>query len=95
MSPESKTNGLIIAEWVTLVTIILGSLAYMHSDSQRMSTMIHERTLAQEVRTDALYEQFQLQIQCQNERTDNLYQAQGARTDKLYEMFIDLIKEKK
>lgn len=84
MYSESKTNKLVIAEWITLAGLFITAFAYMHRDTQRMATEIHERTLAQETRTDALYEQFQFQNQTQVERTD-----------RLYEMFIELVRERK
>jgi hypothetical protein len=58
MSSESKTNRLVIAEWVSMVTIFIGCFGYVHHDTQRMASEIHERTISQEQRTDRLYEMY-------------------------------------
>lgn len=55
---ETNTNRLIIVEWLTLGGIFLSCFFMLKSDIKDINCNLHERMLAQEQRTDKLYEMF-------------------------------------
>lgn len=58
MENHSTTNRLIIVEWLTLAAIFVGCFLFLHSEMKGINCNLQDRMLAQEHRTDRLYEMF-------------------------------------
>lgn len=75
-----KTNRLIISEWITILSVLVGCFLFLLYRIEKQN----ERTDDLYERTNTLYE-----------HCHEIAQKQNERTDRLYEMFIELLKETK
>lgn len=51
-------NRMIVFEWLSLAAIFVGCFFFLHNDIKNIQSEINSRMLAQEQRTDRLYEMF-------------------------------------
>ena len=58
INETNKTYRAIIIEWATLAGIVLGCFYVLHSDIKVLDSRMEQRMMAQEARTDRLYEMF-------------------------------------